>query len=310
MKIAQVRFLRNGEVVPLPRGLSYMPRRVREWYVLEKKPYRVVETDQFSSVIFSTHKEGGLPICWREKMAEMLQGLQANGVGIVVPPSEGEFVDGILPLATGERLNGLFAFDAAAEALHRQGRNPENARFLIVGDEEDLIRSVVAGMGDYVNNLAFYTHQPQQIEGLMEQLFFERGLLTEITSSIKSNPFQEADVVLACGTQDLGYEYALKKDAFWLTVCQDRAGLRKLTARRPDVTAVNGLYICKEGQGQWQSCLGEAVLYREDEMFRRFFENETADAINKEEMFQKLKKDGFFVSGFSALGKRVKIAKK
>lgn len=309
MKIAQVRYLRKGEHEPIPKRLDILPRRVKDWYLLTKKPYQLVETDAFLSVVVSTYAGNGLDTRWRETMTSMLETLRdEHEVGIVVAPTDGEFIADTLPVARGNQLTGLFAFEAAAEALKRQGKNPQGAKYLIVGGDMLKLRQVIGGIGDFVNHLTVFSASPKDLESIVEELFFERGLVVEVFSSPKNPAFAEADVVISCGNEQLAYEYLMKTDSIWLTTNNERGVLHKIQNRRGDITALSGVYLCKEKQSQFQSDLAEAMLYTAYPDFRLFWQ--TGARIDTEKLFLRLKEDGFFVTGFSALGKRVKIPSK
>lgn len=309
MKIAQVRYLRKGEQEPIPKYLNAFPRRLKDWYLLTKKPYQLVETDAFLSVAMSTYAGNGLDTHWREAMTGMLELLRdEQEVGVVVAPTDGEFVEDVLPIARGNQLTGLFAFEAAAEALKRQGKNPQGAKYLIVGGDLSKLRQVIGGIGDFVNHLTVFSASPKDLASIVEELFFERGLVVEVFSSPKNPAFAEADVVISCGNEQLAYEYLLKENSIWLTTNNERGLLHKIQNRREDITALNGVYLCKEKRSQFQSDLAEAMLYIAYPEFRLFWQKDAR--IDAEKLFLRLKEDGFFVTGFSALGKRVKIASK
>jgi len=301
MKIAEVRFLEKGESITLPRWTNTM----RKKYILSKRPFTIQEKDDMLYGILSFAVGQGLPTPWREKAEDMVKTLAAEGAGIIIPPYEGEFPQKILPIARGRLMSALFAFDGAKEALRRQGKNPEEANYLIAGNDADVLPLVLAGMGDYVNHLSFFVDNIGELEEIQEELFIEKGLLTEVFSSPKNSLFTEADAVIVCGMEQTGYEHILKRYAVFVDAAGNRPALRRLAQRRWDVAAAEGFYFNYGGQ---QLEGREAQAFISDMDFRSFW-MEHFPKDDAKDVYLGLKEKGFSVGGFSALGKRVKIAK-
>lgn len=307
MKIAEVRFLEKEEQLTLPRWTNILTDKLRKKYILSKKPFIIQEKDNTLYGVLSFVGGQGLPSPWREKAENMMKTLAAEGAGIVIPPYEGEFPQKILPIAKGKVMTTLFAFEGAAEALRRQGKNPEEAHYLIAGNDLDVLPLVLAGMGDYVNHLSFFVDNIGQMEELQEELFVERGLVAEAFSSPKNPLFTEADAVIVCGMEQTGYEHILKRYAVFIDAAGNRPALRRLSQRRWDVSSVEGFYFNYAGQ-QLECRRAEAVAFISFIDFRGFW-MENFPKEEARDVYLALKENGFSVSGFSALGKRVKIAK-
>lgn len=307
MKIAKICYLEKEEEIELPRWTRFLTQNMRKKYILSKKPFRIYEKDDVLYGVLSFEGGQGLPQPWREKVENMMKALAAEGAGIAITPYEGEVPNNILPLAHGRVLTSLFAFEGAAEALRRQGRNPEEARFVIAGNERKVLDLVLAGMGDYVNHLSFFVDDTEEVEDIQEQLFVEKGLRSEAFSSPKNLLFAEADVVIVCGMDQVGYEHILKRYAVYVDASGNRPSLRRLAQRRWDVVATEGFYFKMEKQ-QFDQREAEAIAFTRYMEFRRFWlEHLTKEAAT--EIFSMLKEQSFAVSGFFAFGNRVKIAK-
>ena len=307
MKIAEVRFLEKEERLSLPCWTNLLTEKMRKKYILSKKPFTIGEKDNILYGVLSISDGQGLTVPWRNKAEALVKTLAAEGAGIIIPPMEGEFPQKILPIAKGKILAALFAFDGAAEALRRQGKNPEEANFLISGTDSEVLPLVLAGMGDYVNHLSFFADNIGELEEIQEELFTEKGLSTEAFSSPKNPLFVEADAIIVCGMEQTGYEHIIKRYAVFIDAAGNRPVLRKLMQRRWDTAAAEGFYFTFEGQqleGRW----AEARAFTQDMDFQGFwlgnFPGEKAEGI-----YNALKEKGFLVCGFSALGKRVKIGK-
>ena len=236
----------------------------------------------------------------------LLTALEEAGAAIIVPPAEGEFPRERLPFAEGRRLAQLFAFAGAAEALRRQGRNPEESAFLLAGGEPHIWGRVLSSLGNEVNRLAIFTQEPETAEGVVQRLYAERGLMAEVFSSPKNAVLGAADVVLSCGMEQRAYEHILKRGCIWLDFAGNRPVLRRLRSLRPDISAAEGFFfrMAAEGGEQAEGRLAEARAYLGCEAFREGFSAEDWDG---EQLFSALQEKGFAVSGFSAFGKRVKI---
>lgn len=305
MKIAEIRFLEQEE--PLPKWTKFMTEKMRENYVLSKRPFSIAEEgDQMLVGTLAQVAGQGLSAPWREKAEELLEELERQDVGIVIAPYTGEFPRKRLPFAKGAVLTPLFAFAGAAEALRRQGKRPEEATFILAGNDAGVLSLVLAGMEDYVNKLAFFTDDTASVGEIAENLYEERGLSAEVFSSPKHPLFSQGDVVIVCGMEQTGYEHILKRNAVFIDAAGNRPVLRKLCQRRWDVGAADGFYFLLEGK-QEEGRKAEALLYRKDEAFRGFWQ-EAYEEEFMEACFRALKEE-ISVSGFSRLGKRVKIEK-
>lgn len=307
MKIAEVQFLEKEEQLTLPRWTNILTDKLRKKYILSKKPFTIQEKDNNLYGVLSLTVGQGLPSPWREKAEMLMKTLAAEGAGIVIPPYEGELPQKILPIARGRVMTALFAFEGAAEALRRQGKNPEEAHFLIAGNDQEVLPLVLSGMGDYVNHLSFFVDNTGDVEEIQDELFIEKGLLTEAFSSPKNPLFTEADAVIVCGMEQTGYEHILKRYAVFIDAAGNRPVLRRLSQRRWDVAVAEGFYFHYAGQ-QLECRRAEAVAFISFMDFRGFWmENFPKDQAHH--VYLALKENGFSVGGFSSLGKRVKIAK-
>lgn len=307
MELARVRFLEKGEQAVLPVWTKLLPKQWRQKKLVDSYPYRLTQEDGVLTGILQAERTAVLTAAWRRGAAQLLAALEQEGAGIIVPPAEGEFPRERLPFAEGRRLAQLFAFAGAAEALRRQGKNPEECAFLLAGGEPHIWQRVLSSMGNEVNRLAIFTQEPKTAEPLVQRLYAEKGLLTEVFSSPKNPAFAEADVVLSCGMEQYAYERILKKGAVWLDFAGNRPILRRLRELRPDVSAAEGFFFRMEDSGQAEGRLAEAKAYLGCAPFREGFSAEDWDG---ERLFSALQEKGFAVSGFSAFGKKVKIKRK
>ncbi|MBR3910182.1 MAG: hypothetical protein IKJ54_02660, partial [Anaerotignum sp.] len=177
--------------------------------------------------------------------------------------------------------------------------------YLLVGGNEDNWRTALTSAGNEVNHLAIFTLDPDSAKELTQELFAERGLMTEVFSSPKNQVFRQADVVFGCGMEQRAYEHMLKDGAVWLDLAGNRPVLRRLMEKRPDVVAVDGFFFKKDGL-QTEGRFAEAEAFLSCPIFRENFRFSLAEAV-RSEMLCELQEKGYAVSGFSALGKRVKI---
>ena len=308
MEAARVRFLEEGEEPVLPKWTKLLPRVWRQKKLVDTYPYTLTRVDGVLTGILQAERTAVLTADWRRGASRLLAALEDAGAAIVIPPAEGEFPRERLPFAEGRRLAQLFAFAGAAEALRRQGKNPEESAFLLAGGEPHIWGRVLSSMGNEVNRLAIFTQEPETAEALTQQLYAERGLMAEVFSSPKNPVFAEADVVLSCGMEQRAYEHILKRGCIWLDFAGNRPVLRRLRGLRPDILAAEGFFFRMEETGeQAEGRLAEARAYLGCEAFREGFSAEDWDG---EQLFSALQAEGFVVSGFSAFGKKVKIKRK
>ena len=308
MKMAKVRFLEKGERTVLPKGGRLLPEAVQKKYIETCRPYRLTEERDILTGILQTDAENSMMQVWRKNAVKLLERLQKEGVKIIIPPVKGELPRDVLPFADGRRLANLFAFEGATEALQRLGKNPAECRYLLVGGNEDTWRNALTSMGNEVNRLAIFTLDPDSAKELTQELFEERGLMTEVFSSPKNQVFRQADVVFGCGMEQRAYEFMLKDGAVWLDLAGNRPVLRRLMEKRSDVVAVDGFFF-KRGREQSEGQLAEAEAFLSCPIFRENFRFSLADAA-RSEMLCELQEKGYAVSGFSCMGERIKIVKK
>ncbi|MFR5718277.1 MAG: hypothetical protein ACLUD9_06135 [Anaerotignum faecicola] len=133
MEPARVRFLEEGEEPVLPKWTKLLPQRWRQRKTVDTYPYTLTRVDGVLTGILQAERTAVLTADWRRGAVRLLAALEEAGAAIIVPPAEGEFPRERLPFAEGRRLAQLFAFAGAAEALRRQGRNPEESAFLLAG---------------------------------------------------------------------------------------------------------------------------------------------------------------------------------
>lgn len=301
-----MRFLEEGEEPVLPKWTKLLPQRWRQRKTVDTYPYTLTRVDGVLTGILQAERTAVLTADWRRGAVRLLAALEEAGAAIIVPPAEGEFPRERLPFAEGRRLAQLFAFAGAAEALRRQGRNPEESAFLLAGGELHIWGRVLSSLGNEVNRLAIFTQEPETAEGVVQRLYAERGLMAEVFSSPKNAALGAADVVLSCGMEQRAYEHILKRGCIWLDFAGNRPVLRRLRSLRPDISAAEGFFfrMAAEGGEQAEGRLAEARAYLGCEAFREGFSAEDWDG---EQLFSALQEKGFAVSGFSAFGKRVKI---
>lgn len=308
MKKGRIRFLAEGEAPLLPRWTRLLPAAWRESYTRSRRPYRLEEQNGVWEGILHTRKEGIAEDGWRRNAAALLNEMRQNSVGIVIPPAEGEFPQEGLPFAEGRKITAVFAFAGTAEALRRKGAEPAQASYLIAGGEPWLWEQAFSSMGNEVNRLSIYTEQKRAAEAVAERLYEERGLLVEVFSSPKNPAFTKADAILSCGLEQRSYEHILKQGCFWLDLAGNRPALRRLARLRPDITAAEGFYFYTgSGKGQTEGREAEADAYISCPVFRQCWKQ---DKDSGTEAFGELSAMGYRVSGFSALGKRVKVSKR
>ena len=298
----RVRFLEKGEEARLPKGAKMLPKPWRKAYIEHRKPY-YLEGD---TAVIQTTAENSL--YWRKQTAALLEKLKQEGTEVIIPPAEGELPKGILPFADGKRMMYLFAFAGAAEALRRQGKNPAECRYLLAGGNAAAWRSALISMDHRVNHLAIFTADVREAKEAEEELFREWGLVAEVFASPKHPALGEADVVFGCGMEQRKYEHMLKKDALWFDLAGNRPVLRRLMEHRPDVTVVDQFFFRREKR-QMEGGAAEAEAFLACPIFRENWKLSPEEAAGKE-ISGALQEMGYAVSGFSLLGKRVKIMRK
>ena len=308
MKMAEIRFLEKGEKAVLSGGGRLLPKNGQRRYIEKRRPFRLSEEGDRLTAVLQTEKENAMTAIWRKNEEKLLEILQKKGAPIVIPPTEGELPRHILPFAEGRRLTTLFAFWGAAEALRRQGKDPAECTYLLAGGDPQIWRGALLSMGNEGNHLAIFTQDPDGAKELVQELFEERGLMTEVFASPKNPVFGQADVVFGCGMEQRAYAYMLKEGAVWIDLAGNRPVLRNLQERRRDVTAIDGFFF-RRGKRQMEGRFAEAEAFLSCEIFRENWQFPLAEAAGKE-MLWELQERGYAVSGFSALGKRVKIVKK
>ena len=308
MKMAEIRFLEKGEQAVLPAGGKLLPKGWQKVYAERRKPFRLEEEGDRLTAILQTEKENAMTAIWRKNTARLLEILKKKGAAIVIPPAEGDLPGDLLPFAAGRRLTNLFAFRGAAEALKRQGKNPEACTYLLAGGNPETWRGALISMGNEVNRLAIFTPDPDGAKNLVQELFAERGLMAEVFSSPKNPVFQQADVVFGCGMEQRAYEHMLKEGAVWVDLAGNRPLLRNLRERRRDVAAMDGFFF-RRGKKQVEGRFAEAEAFLSCPIFRENWQFLLAEAAGKE-MLCELEERGYAVSGFSLFGKRVKIMRK
>lgn len=308
MKTAKIRFLEKGEQAVLPKGGKLLPKGLQKKVIESCRPYRLtVEKDMLTGIL-QTDAENGMTQVWRKHVVKLMERLKKEGVEIIIPPIEGELPRDVLPFAAGRRLTNLFAFQGAAEALRRQGKNPEECTYLLAGGNEEVWRCALTSMGNEVNHLAIFTIDPNSAKGLTQELFEEWGLMTEVFSSPKNPVFQQADVVFCCGMEQRAYEHMLGNEEVWIDLAGNRPVLRRLQEHRADIVVMDGFFF-RRGKRQMEGRFAEAEAFLSCEIFRENWQFPLAEAARKE-MLCELQEKGYAVSGFSVLGKRVKIRKK
>lgn len=307
MQAGQIRFLEKGEKPLLPAWTKLLPMNWRSRYTETCRPYRLEQQENGLMGILQVQREAAMTSAWRKAARNMLEMMEREGVSIVVPPAEGEFPRERLPFAEGRRIAALFAFEGAGEALRRQGKEPAVSSYLIAGGNKGMWKAVLASMGNEVNRLAIFTAEPEAAEEVARECYRERGLLTEVFSSPQNPALQEADVILSCGMEQRAYEHILKKGCFWLDLAGNRSVLRRLGQTRPDIAAAEGFFF-RRAEIQREGRFAEAEAFLQCEAFRQSWDL-PLEAAEGKLLLEELRQRGFSVSGFSALGKRVKIRK-
>ena len=308
MKMIKIRFLEKREEAELPKWAKFLPKKGRKWYIEKRRPYCIRMEKEGLTAVLQTTSENSMTAPWRKNGRKLLEQLKKEGAAIIIPPLEGELPRDVLPFAEGKQLMTLFAFLGAEEVLKRQGKNPEECTYLLAGGNEEIWRSALVSMGNEVNHLAIFTADVKGAEKLEQELFEERGLLTEVFASPKNPVLSQADVVFCCGMEQRKYEHMLKNDAVWIDLAGNRPVLRRLAERRQDVTVADGFFFARENRqmdGRW----AEAEIFCSCESFRDCWKFSPAETKGKEILCE-LKERGYAVSGFSFMGNRVKIQKK
>ena len=307
LQAVRVRFLEKGEAAELPKWVAFLPKNGRRKYIEIRKPFYIRREKDGVTAVLQTEAANSMEKVWRKHAETLLERMKKEGAEIIIPPIEGELPRHILPLADGRRLMTLFAFRGAAEALKRQGKQPAECFYLLVGGEAEIWRQVLVSMGNEVNHLAIFTSDIGQAKQLEQELLTERGLLAEVFASPKNPAMGQADVVFGCGMEQLAYEHMLKKGAVWIDLAGNRPVLRRLAARRQDAAVIDGFYFGrKQGQRDGRQAEAEAFLSCVD--FREIRKHSPVRE-DGEKMLCELEEMGFGVSGFSLMGKRVKIRK-
>lgn len=301
MKAGEIRFLKKGEAFRLPKWAEVLPKKWQKAYVEKRRSYYWDE----GTAILQTDAEKSMTTIWRKNARRLLEEMKKEGISIVIPPMEGELPQDILPFADGRKLMTLFAFIGAAEALKRQGKNPAECRYLLAGGTEEMWRSVLVSMGNEVNHLAVFTADIKTAERLEQELFEKYGLMAEIFASAKNPAFGQADVVFCCGMEQRKYEHMLKNGAVWIDLAGNRPVLKKLKEHRPDVIVCDGFFF---GQGKQRKAerRAEAEAFLSCGIFRENWNLPLKAAAGKEILCE-LQERGYVVSGFSAVGRQVKI---
>lgn len=308
MKTAKIRFLEKGEAARLPNGVKLLPRGMQKKYIETCRLYRLTAEKDILTGILQTEAENSMLQVWRKNAVKLMERLKKEGVEIIIPPIEGELPRDILPFADGRRLVNLFAFEGAAEALKRLGKNPAECTFLLAGGTEEKWRTALTSMGNEVNHLAIFTAEPEKAAGLTQELFEEYGLLTEVFASPKNPLFRQADVIFGCGMEQRAYEHMLGDGVVWVDLAGNRPVLHRLMEKRPDVMVADGFFF-RIGKRQLEGRYAEAEAFLTCPVFRDNFPFPLEKAA-RNEMLCELQERGYRVSGFSVLGKRVKIRRK
>ena len=308
LKTAKIRFLEKGEAAKLPKGMKLLPKAVQKKYIERCRPFCLTAEKDVLTGILQTEAENSMTQVWRKNGEKLLEWLKKDGTGIVIPPVEGELPRDILPFADGRRLANLFAFAGAAEALRRLGKNPAECTFLLAGGTEEKWRPALTSMGNEVNHLAIFTAEPEKAAGLTQELFEEYGLLTEVFASPKNPLFRQADVIFGCGMEQRAYEHMLGEGAVWVDLAGNRPVLHRLMEKRADVTVVDGFFF-RRGKRQLEGRYAEAEAFLTCPVFRENFQFPLAESARNEVLCE-LQERGYRLSGFSVLGKRVKIRRK
>ena len=115
-------------------------------------------------------------------------------------------------------------------------------------------------------------------------------------------------MVFGCGMELRKYEHMLKKDVLWFDLAGNRPVLRRLMEHRPDVTVVDHFFFRREKR-QMEGGAAEAEAFLTCPIFRENWKLSPEEATGKE-ISGALQEMGYAVSGFSLLGKRVKIMRK
>ncbi|MDO4531614.1 MAG: hypothetical protein Q4C06_06495 [Bacillota bacterium] len=302
MKIAEIRFLEQKEEAVLPKGVRLLPKGLQTKYIECCKPWYIRKEGNRLRAVLQTDTECGMAHLWRGHARRLLEQLKKEEAAIVIPPLEGELPRDVLPFSQGRRLMGLMAGEGAAEALRRRGKEPAACRYLLAGGTEAQWRLALLSAGNEVNQLSLFTDVPAAAEDFLQELYAERGLAAEVFSSAGNSLFRQADVVLCCGMEQHPYAYMLGEGAVFLDLPGNRPVLRKLLTERRDVLAADGFFFRREEQ-QMEGRQAEAEAYLTCPALRKRWL--TAEA-NTGEMLQQVKAQGYSVSGFSVMGRRVK----
>lgn len=309
MRIAQIEFLEPLKEVKVSKWIEWLPKKWKEEYIYNKKPFSIIENENGTLTgVLSFPLGNGLPERWRARAEEMLEELKKREVAIVVPPIVGEFPRAIIPFAWGKIFTGLFAFEGAFDALKRQGKNPEEATFVIAGADTESLSLVLAGMGEKVNHLSFFHDDSSDLEEIQEELFEERGLPTEIFSSPKNPTLATAEVIILCGMSQIGYEHIVGRSSIIIDAVGNTPVMKKIVERRKDVIAIDGFYF-QSGVQERESKWAEADVFIRNKEFRSLWRTNYYQNKSKE-IYSSLEEEKLKVVNFQAMGRKVKITQK
>ena len=132
MESARVRFLEEGEEPVLPKWTKLLPQRWRQRKTVDTYPYTLTRVDGVLTGILQAERTAVLD-SRLEKGAVRFWQPGGSGCRHHCAACRGRISQRTASLCRGAQAGTAFAFAGAAEALRRQGRNPEESAFLLAG---------------------------------------------------------------------------------------------------------------------------------------------------------------------------------
>lgn len=296
--------LQEKERPQLPSFLYHLPQSWQQYYLLRYQPWR--KTDE-STYCLQTDRENCFRQPWREKAAQLLQTAQENGAKIVISPLAADLPQGILPFATGRHLTLLCCMQGAEEALRRKQIAKEQARFVLIDGGTEDTHLLLSLLPDWVNHFALCTDHPVDFMDWQEDMLANRGLVTELFSSLGHQALKQAHVVLTLRSHSKSLVHTVASDAYVCMPYGNPALLAAFQQQRPDVAAVDGFFFSQNGT-RIPCTQAEAWAYCHIAPFALFHQTKSQTAAKN--ALLAFQEQDFCVCGFQSGTKTCKIAKK
>ncbi len=265
MSIAIINFLQEYQPLPIKKWISYLPKKFQEKYRYEKLPYFMEEEQNIIKATLSIQKEDFIFSAWEHHLKALYVDLRKSGVRVLLPNIITEtfpLSPALLPTVYGQRLKALYAFRAVKRALSYKGKSLEESKVVIVGGEGILFYFLLVGMSIELNTLSFYHQNPDQLQSIQEELFYERGLQTEVIGSPNNPALAQADVLILCEQTTIPWDHIIHQDGIILDIYQNTSLLRKIAQKKKDVLCMEEMQFGLQDM-VLSSVMAEAVLYDE-----------------------------------------------